>query len=496
MKYLLTLLVSVFFFAMTFASAPTEFTRTDLIYINSLLAGVLAVEFLIAYMFGRYRVLQNLVLAGFATINILYLNLAINEVFVHLPRYGHVLFLLLVMFILYTFMNMLDENPMISRLLPAILAIATIVVVGQALYSIKPVPEMVAKPGKTTADNIRLVDFKSKPNVYFISFDSIIPRALFQKTLGMESAAYHDAFDAHFRRFENFFADRVTTKPSLNSLLALDIAHYSSVDEKGISPYFFSGRIPSPLLEIFKHNGYETTTLFRGGYLGWEKGPHVDNYRIDMLHSKSGVCEFIPTFGLRAPMFMGYCHLMKSGPVVDEQTEEIDYLLDNMRTASQKEAPQMFVAHIYSPGHTDLTYNRNNPQSVEGFKQHYLEESKKTADYIHRIVSFIAEEDEEAILYVYGDHGALVTKTGDFEEDPVFYVQDRYGVYGGIHPPERCAESFARPYNENFMTISQGAHMILRCLSGGQDAFLTLKEYRLPESDTNGRNRYEDYLYE
>lgn len=74
-------------------------------------------------------------------------------------------------------------------------------------------------------------------------------------------------------------------------------------------------------------------------------------------------------------------------------------------------------------------------------------------------------------------------------------MQGRIGVYGGIHPPDRCAESFATPYNPDFMTILQGAHMIIRCLSGGKNAFLTPEDYRLPISNPKDPIRYEDYRY-
>jgi len=49
----------------------------------------------------------------------------------------------------------------------------------------------------------------------------------------------------------------------------------------------------------------------------------------------------------------------------------------------------------------------------------------------------------------------------------------------------------------NYMTVSQGALMIIRCLSGGEDAYIKKRAYRLPdEFITGGKDRYESYLYE
>jgi len=45
------------------------------------------------------------------------------------------------------------------------------------------------------------------------------------------------------------------------------------------------------------------------------------------------------------------------------------------------------------------------------------------------------------------------------------------------------------------MTISQGGHMIIRCLTGGENAFVEQDIYRLPSRETKKEN-YEAYLYE
>ncbi len=504
MKYLFTAILSIFFFSLTYASASTEFTQVDLGFIACLVSIVLAAQLAIAHVFVRYRVVQNLILAGFATINILYLNLALNMNFLDLPIYVQILGLLLSMFIIFTFMNMLDETPRIARVLPALFALATAGVLAQTLLSAAPVPEVSTEHGKTSAKNIRIVDFKTKPNVYFISFDALIPKVLLQKHLGLETTPYHEVFDAHFKRFKNFFADRVPTKRSLNSLLALDIGHYSEARKNSIAYHFFSGQIPSPLFEIFKHNGYETNTLYRSGYFGWNKGPHVDNYWIDRLGSKTGACDFISTSGLKAFTFMGYCSLVKSnmfisafrGQAIDSNLNDIDFLINKMRAGLQRDAPQIFVGYVFSPGHTRLYFDREDTEDVDKYRHSYFKKSKKTATYLNKIVAFIANEDPEAIVYVFGDHGWLVSSKDPFKENDVSFVQDRFGVYGGIHPRDRCAESFAMPYNKDFMTVLQGAHMIIKCLSGGKNAFITLEDYRLPEFETKAHNRYEDYLYE
>ncbi len=506
MRYLLLILVSALFFSLTYASAPDEFTAIDLGILVCLLAGVMWIESLIIHMFSRYRILQNLILAGFTTINILFINLVLNQGFINLPKYAQLLCLLLVLYILTTLMTMVDENIAIAKILSTCIAVATTGILIQTLFSSEATPKLRIKQGNTTAENIRIVDFKSKPNVYFISFDSLIPKLLLQKHLGLETTPYHEVLDIHFRRFKNFFADYDSTRPSLNSLLALDSKHFS---EAGKNKYkFFSGLIPSPLLEIFKANGYITNTLYRSQYLGPTKGPHVDNYhyRVAGWDLKNGVCEFIDTWGYRALTFMGYCTLVNSEMFysvlerlgfseVGEADKEINFLIDQIRSGLQKDIPQVFVAYIFSPGHSPHSFDMTDSQDFNNYKLSYLNESANTAIQINKLVSFIAREDPEALIYLFGDHGPHISRGMTFEEGGKFFVQDRFGIYGGIYPNDRCPESFSKP-DKNFITLSQGALMLLRCLSGGENAFITLEDYTLPEFETTENHRYEDYLYE
>ena len=70
--------------------------------------------------------------------------------------------------------------------------------------------------------NIQHVSFRETPNLYFISFESLIPRSLLRKHYGLDTSPFHDLFEANFRRFPNFFSEDTHTKGSLNAILALD----------------------------------------------------------------------------------------------------------------------------------------------------------------------------------------------------------------------------------------------------------------------------------
>jgi hypothetical protein len=490
---LLVIVVTALFFALTYASGPDEFNTSDLYALGCLFPIVIGAQLLIAHFLIRPRFLQNLFLSGCATANILSVNLILNDAYTALPQFVWLLTVLLAVFILFSIMNMMDDYPRIAKVITIIVASAVIGIVAEAVVFSGKSLEATADPGKTSAKNIRLVDFKTRPNVYFIAFDALMPRVLVRKFLELETTPYHDFLDAHFRRFRNMFADIPSTIGSLNSLLAFDFNYYKTIERRKWR-YIFSGRIPSPLLEIFKHNGYTTNTLFQRPYFGeWhKKGPYVDNYFTDR---GNGVCEFLNE-DFSKFVFLGYCQLRTTKLFISllkrlnlsNDLNEIDFLLANLRSGLDEGKPQMFLGYIFSPKHTPNAFDWQKTKHVREYRRTYLRNSSTTAEYFEQLITFISREDPSAILYVFGDHGAFTSRGAKMKDnDETLHFQGRSGIYGGIYPPDRCSEFLSEPYTENFTTVMQGAHMIIRCLTDGEDAFI---------APINYQRRYEDFLYE
>ena len=125
--------------------------------------------------------------------------------------------------------------------------------------------------------NIQHVSFRDKPNLYFISFESLVPISLFSKHYGLDTSSFHDLFEANFRRFPNFFSDDTHTTGSLNMILALDKEIFLESHFK-YRYNLFSGVQPSPLLSILRNNGYETSSYYpHSALFGRHKGPYIDS---------------------------------------------------------------------------------------------------------------------------------------------------------------------------------------------------------------------------
>ena len=499
MKYFTVALLSVLFFTLTYESASREFSSYDLIIILILLAVAISIQLLIARLFSRYRALQNLALAGFTLINISSVHLNLNTSFLSLPTYLAAIALLAGLFILFTVFNIIDDIPQARRGIPLIILLSITGVSIYIIYTNRLTNWPTPAQGQTSARNVHLVDFNSKPNVYFIAFDALAPKATLNKYLDINTAPYHAILDANFRRFSNFFADRIRTKQSLNSLLALDIEHFDKTTNQNSRFGFFPGLTPSPLFEIFKHNGYTTNTLHTGVYFGQQPGPYVDHY---ITAKKVGVCDFIKI--RRAYTFLGYCALLDTKYVqtvlarlnIISDLDTGKFILEKMVNGLADGKPQIFVAYMFSPGHVDWLFNYDNLKEVKQYRRQFLRNSAATAKYISNIINFISKRDPEAILYIFGDHGALLSHKLQFPDNSTFVIQDRFGVYGGVYSKNTCIESIPEQQTGSFTTVSQGARMIITCLSNGDDPFSEKRDYHLPYFGKTYPQRYTDYLYE
>ena len=160
-------------------------------------------------------------------------------------------------FALFVAFRVIDDRPRAGAALSAAaLAGLGAVIVGHAE------PRVEAVSGDVS--NIRDVSLSKTPNLYFISFDSLVPRTLLKRYLDVETTGFHTLFDARFRRFPNLFANGVATKPTLYTLLALDPrVHESQAAALGNDTRTFAGQHPSPLLGILRRSGYETSTFYR-----------------------------------------------------------------------------------------------------------------------------------------------------------------------------------------------------------------------------------------
>ena len=366
-------------------------------------------------------------------------------------------------FALFVAFRVIDDRPGAGWLSAAALAVLAAVLAGRA--------DPHGEPVSGDVSNIRGVSLSRTPNIYFISFDSVVPRTLLKKYLGVDGTGFHALFDAKFRRFPNLFVNAVPTRQSLYTVLALDPRVHNSQTASGRDPGTFSGRSPSPLLGILRENGYETSTFFINSYFGRRKGPWVDNY---VYFQDRTLCNLLDE-AIHPWAFWGYCRWFR-----DENSSSMlqtfPRFLERITSVDAGREPRFTMAHLQIPGHTPAYYD-GDAAEFKRFRAQYLRLIERAAEYLDRIVRHV-EEDPDAILLVYGDHGMFLSNDVEFDDDPEFFVQDRYGVLGGVFPPDACAPWFDAVAAPGWMTLLDAVHAVLSCLSSdGKGALVEPRTY-------------------
>ncbi len=506
-----TLLVAVAF-AATYTSSAAAFSESDMRSILMLGGTVNTVLLLGTLFFLRSRVIANavlslIVLASVATTHIIHTDLLTGN--------GVVLVALCAgagagLFVAF---RLIDELHWGGAAL-SVAALFGLGIIADGHLGIGDVPAT----GDTT--NMRDISFRETPNLYFVSFDALAPRALLKKYLALETTKFHDLFDSSFRRFPNFFANTVYTSNSLNMVLALDEDAYSSqqreLKARGADPdpRLFSGQNPSNLLGTLHKNGYETTSIYVDSYFGEEKGKYINNY---ITFSNKTICSLLDA-GIRDFSFWGYCRFGRAdwSAALDMSAERVicsdcshedriwsaalDMSAEWVTRVSAKNKPQFVMAHLYAPGHTDKSFRYDDAEQVEKFRAEYIYYSKeRAAHYLDLIIRHLEENNPGAILLVYGDHGPFLSKGLQFEDDPEFVFQDHYGILGGVYPRDTCAGWFDEASSQGYMTILDAVHALLRCLSGGESPLINPRKYTQPAQGPiplDDKPYYEDFLYE
>lgn len=348
------------------------------------------------------------------------------------------------------------------------------------------------------------VVFNAKPNIYFMGLDALSPESVAKRFLNVEEVSYADVLRRNdFRIFKNAFADRTGTENFYNSLLVLDVPEFDRLPAKEKTK-FFSGTRPGILFETFRSNGYKVQTLYRNTKFGEKNGPFVDFYGVSQLRD---VCTNILVFSDEFS-FMGLCHeklksvlsringtygLKRGGWDPDWD----NFLDERMLMAATARQPWVTMAHTLAPAHVKIGYNHDIEEHRLEYRETFIKREKIAAKLIEKWVDFIQREDPGAVLIVYGDHGSYLTTATQYvnvasDDERRFFVVDRHAITLAVWPKMKCGESFDRENEKGYVTMSQFARSLIKCLAGGADPVSRKTSDTLPYENL----RYEDYRYE
>ena len=513
-KIMILALLSGFWLLNIFNGAPEDFSYYDSLFIAALYVSALTTQAALAWLCRRMigKTAANVALALFLVANFFTFYLVFYMPFAEIAVYLQALIIGGGVWAAYHLWFLLDTETKAKKIA---LSAATVLFgyAGIIFFGELQTPATTSPPIKqdmTSSPDVRIVEFAQKPNVYFLSFDALIPRSLAKQNLGINDLPYHDYMEqADFRIFRNLFADTFATRRSFAHFLSFGTDYYNDKTNNQFFGGFFTGLTPTPMFEIFKANGYTTNTYYLTNYFG-PGGPHVDNHHIN---SPFAVCFFLSERAFRFG-FWGYCPLSARlvennwGGITSHIFETafpnyIQSLKQHFLRALSAQSHSLFFAYFTIPQHAPTDY-RNQPEQLIKYRQSFKDLSALTVDTMEELMAFIQQHDPTALIFIFGDHGTFMSDFFQWktltEEEKRFFVLDHLGVLGGVYPKDACAEYFDKPISESYATLAQIGRQIILCLSAGQDPLISPVRYQI----NAGINLYgdetpeyfEDYIYE
>lgn len=360
---------------------------------------------------------------------------------------------------------------------PTAFAYACLVVIGLSSPILTLASDQRSEAGFEGSPLMSL-KFQEKPNIYLLSYDSFIPQSVAQKYLQVEELPYQSLLNKRFWELPNSLSFHVPSRPSINNLMRLGQSRLA------LNPLSFSGNAPSLLQRLVQANGYRLSTGFSSLYFGGA-GPHVDEPLFPKVAQIESSVLCVAQGRLERIQGMLVCkvaHLLIQHKLTSlyrlvfgsESNLETDnwhgVLLDRIASAAKSKQPVFTYLYTYNPiGHTSLVYDHSDSAQRETYKGYFMLHAELLAAQLSETVDKIAELDPDALLIVFGDHGAYLSRSVSVGEDPQFFFEDRHRVVVAVGRTEhKCAQKPPTWPGADFNTPSRVLTQLLLCLSGRQ----------------------------
>lgn len=318
----------------------------------------------------------------------------------------------------------------------------------------------------------------SKPNIYLLSYDSMVPPDIMRELLVLEEIPHEKVLMEQFHVMEKSISFHVPSKPSINDLMRI------GQSSEPLNYGAFSGNANSLLSNILKKNGYKLITGFDGLYFG-NAGPHIDKGlfppKVDIQTSvlcisqrrfqkvQAGmICEV--AFRLYRIKRLRKLYTILFGNNYSQKVKDWHTkLVSALSNTPLSGAPTFLYAYTYKGiGHTSSSYNHSDFSARESYKNEVIKNSKELSEQLRTVSDAIRTNDPNSILVIFGDHGMYLSRAIDFNEDPEFFVKDRHLVTLAIRKTgHACSEPQNLDLITEYVTPSRLLYAIFECLGTG-----------------------------
>jgi len=299
------------------------------------------------------------------------------------------------------------------------------------------------------------VKFKATPNIYFIHLESYhSPRAM-KRLYNFDNQEFINELESKdFFVSQNNFSNYNSTLYSIGGMF-LQQQHYFSraaglLDAVGLRD-MIGGKIYNPTLSILKNNGYRIEYIQPSNY------NFTDNNYLDYYCPASRIYDSLLIFQnpIINQLYARLANLQnpnrRSDLTYSDQNEFYQILHAVIDSTPEFSQPTFyFIKESLEVVHTPIYDKHSWRPSDANWVDIYIEKVKNSNPKIMETVNRIIKKDPEAIMILYGDHGALKyrrvwTDIGDKRIDEIIYERekismdelalDNFGVFTALRYP-------------------------------------------------------------
>ena len=285
-------------------------------------------------------------------------------------------------------------------------------------------------PGPKVDSSEPKVTFKTRPNVFLFFLESYDSKESMRRFFDIDAEPFYQELERLGYMANDTYSSRTYTMGSAATLMLM--RHFSAKDwsagnwdVKKSMHKMFSGCTRNPVIDQFKHNGYQIAFFHRSGYLYRVKSPAIDATNLD--------AGFTGLQFYMAPIVAAF--LPESNALQGRAKPLLETIKPDIRRQLDRGYPTFFF--IYS----GLEHIGNEPK--EEFPHHYRQAYQDFTPKFLSLLEFIKQQDPRSIVILIGDHGAQVYGMHKFTEkklgasgySPELIAQDAASVFFAIKNP-------------------------------------------------------------
>lgn len=313
--------------------------------------------------------------------------------------------------------------------------------------------------------------FKERPNIYLLSIDSLIPADIARVHLSIDKPAYYRLVPSILKEIPRALMFEVPSLRALNSVMRLEQQRLRQGADA------FTGGDNSVLSGIALANSYDLITGWPGHVPSWRRGVNVTELLTPQFArpvKEYFLCEVSGgvsrKYLVRALFFCRVLELLDVNhpESYEERVPFRDLVASRALEVAAGSRPTIFFTYIYDPiGHTDGDFDSTSLVDRGRYRANFLRQSELAAEFLDNTINAIRNFDRTAIIIVFGDHGAWLSRTSDPRVDPNFFYSDRHRVFLAVaQGGHACGHPAINAAEQRFFTPSRYLFVIFSCLAG------------------------------